>query len=84
LAAVFTPILACDRCRVERIVSHGQVTPSDQPYCQEWYEWILLLAGAARVEVEGAETALTAGDRLFILTGASHRVTFTESVCATI
>ena len=81
---VFTPLLARHGCRVERIVSQGQVTPPDQPYRQDWDEWVLLLAGAARVEVEGTETALEVGDHLLIPAGARHRVTFTDPLRPTI
>lgn len=75
---VFTPLLAQGGCRLERIVSLGQVTPADQPYCQAWDEWVLLLAGGARLEVEGIETTLAPGDHLLIPAGTRHRVTFTD------
>ncbi len=83
-AEVFTALLARRGCRVERIVSRGQVTPLDQPCCQGWDEWVLLLAGSARLEIEGLETALAVGDHLLIPAGASHRVTFTDPVRATV
>ena len=44
----------------------------------------LLLAGAACVEVEGAETVLAPGDHLLIPANASHRVTLTDPDGATI
>ncbi|MEA1673203.1 cupin domain-containing protein [Nitrospirillum sp. BR 11163] len=75
----FIDILRRPGCRIEQIVSHGQVTPVDQPYCQAHDEWVLVLAGAARVEVAGRETALWPGDHLFIPAGASHRVTYTDT-----
>ncbi len=84
LAEVFTPILTRQGCRVERIVSQGQVTPSDQPYCQAWDEWVVLLAGTARVDVAGIETVLAAGDHLLIPAGALHRVTFTDPARPTV
>ena len=65
-------------CRIERIVSYGEVTPPDRPYLQPHDEWVLLLAGAARVEVTGAETVLAPGDYMLIPANASHRVTFTD------
>ena len=80
----FEQLLVRPGCRIERIVSHGQVTPPDQPYLQAHDEWVLLLAGAARVEVEGAETVLAPGDHLLIPANASHRVTFTDPDGATI
>jgi cupin 2 domain-containing protein len=81
---VFQPLLVRPGCRIERIVSHGQVTPADQPYLQPYDEWVLLLAGAARVEVEGAETVLAPGDHMLIPANTSHRVTFTDPDGSTI
>lgn len=81
---VFQHLLVRPGCRIERIVSHGQVTPPDQPYRQPYDEWVLLLAGTARVEVEGAETALAPGNYLLIPANAIHRVTFTDLDSSTI
>ena len=75
---VFTELLVRPGCRIERIVSQGQVTPPDMPYQQGHDEWVLLLAGAARVAMAGAEIALSPGDTLFIPAGCVHRVTFTD------
>ncbi|MDE1146263.1 MAG: cupin domain-containing protein [Azospirillaceae bacterium] len=80
----FTDILRRPGCRIEQIVSHGQTTPVDRPYRQPHDEWVLVLAGAARVAVEGVETALSPGDHLFIPAGASHWVTFTDPDTATV
>ncbi|KQP29890.1 cupin [Methylobacterium sp. Leaf104] len=81
---VFTELLSRPGCRIERIVSQGQVTPPDQPYRQAHDEWVLLLAGAARVALAGAETALAPGDTLFIPAGTEHRVTFTDPARPTV
>lgn len=81
---VFQRLLVRPGCRIERIVSHGQVTPPDQPYFQPYDEWVLLLAGAARVEVGGAETVLAPGDHMLIPANTSHRVTFTHPDGSTI
>lgn len=80
----FATILARPGCRIERIVSHGQVTPPDRPYCQPHDEWVLLLAGAARVQIEGDEATLGPGDHLLIPANARHRVTFTDRSCPTV
>ncbi|TWB64009.1 cupin domain-containing protein [Nitrospirillum viridazoti] len=74
----FRDILRRPGCRIEQIVSHGQTTPIDRPYCQAHDEWVLVLAGAARVEMAGRETALLPGDHLFIPANTSHRVTYTD------
>lgn len=63
--------------RIERIVSRGQVTG----WCvQEWDEWVLLLAGSARLECAGEETVreMSPGDYLCIPSGCRHRVAWTE------
>ena len=39
--------------RIERIVSTGQATPEGQWYDQETDEWVLVVAGAARLRIEG-------------------------------
>jgi cupin 2 domain-containing protein len=49
--------------RIERIVSHGHASPSGFWYDQEEDEFVLLVSGAARLEVEGeGEVVLAAGD----------------------
>lgn len=75
---VFTDLLARPGCRIERIVSRGQATPPDRPYRQAHDEWVLLLAGTARIAMDGAETALAPGEHLLIPAGTLHRVTFTD------
>lgn len=63
---------------IERIVSHGQVTPRDRPYQQPHDEWVLLLSGAARLRVAGEpERSLARGEHMLIPGGARHWVTFT-------
>lgn len=75
---IFADLLTRGGCRIERIVSHGQITPADQPCVQGHDEWVLLLAGSARIDMAGSETALAPGDHLFIPAGAVHRVVFTD------
>ncbi len=74
----FTELVSRPDCRIERIVSQGQITPVDRPYVQAHEEWVLLLAGAARIAMGGREIALLPGDHLLIPAGAEHRVTFTD------
>ncbi|MEZ0495117.1 cupin domain-containing protein [Sphingomonas sp. IW22] len=75
---VFADILRRPGCRIERIVSHGQVTPPKAPYCQDHDEWVLVLSGRAIVEVAGRQNVLMPGDHLFIPRRAEHRVTHTD------
>ena len=71
--------------RIERIVSYGHVTPADRPYDQAGDEWVLLLAGAARLWLEGqGEIALAAGDHLLIPARRRHRVVWTDPDAATV
>ncbi|WP_020187396.1 cupin domain-containing protein [Methylopila sp. 73B] len=74
----FADVLTRPGCRIERIVSQGQTTPADRPYGQSHDEWVLVLAGAARIETTAGETALSPGDHMLIPAGVAHRVTFTD------
>lgn len=48
-AEKFDSLLERPGLRIERIVSHGQVTPADSPYEQAQDEWVLLVEGGARL-----------------------------------
>ena len=75
---LFETLLVRPGVRVERIVSHGQVTPEHAPYCQPHDEWVLLLAGEARLWIDGEEEIrLLPGDRKLVPAHAVHRVTWT-------
>jgi cupin 2 domain-containing protein len=64
--------------RVERIVSRGHASPPGFWYDQPEHELVLLVAGAARLEVEGVgERALRAGDWLELPAHVRHRVVWT-------
>lgn len=61
--------------RIERVVSHGQVTGW---YDQEEAEWVCLLRGAARLELGGgAQQTLNPGDWVLIPPHRRHRVAWT-------
>jgi cupin 2 domain-containing protein len=82
---VFTTVLDRPGVRIERIVSRGEVTPAEAPYDQPHDEWVLLLAGAARLWLEDrGEIALTAGDALLIPAHVRHAVTYTQAEPATV
>jgi cupin 2 domain-containing protein len=79
-AEVFTELLAREGVRIERIVSTGQSTPADKPYDQAHDEWVLLLAGAAGLWIEGeGERELRPGDHVLIAAHRRHRVTWTAT-----
>ena len=84
-AEVFETLLARPGARIERIVSWGQVTPAESPFLQDHDEWVLVLAGAARLWLDGSgEVALGPGDHVLVPAGVSHRVTWTSDVRETV
>lgn len=81
----FAEILTRPGVRIERIVSGGQATPEDSPWCQAWDEWVLLLAGSAAIRLDGrGEVALSPGDHLLIPAGVRHWVTRTDASAPTV
>ena len=56
----------------ERIVSSADITP--KRYVQAQDEWVVLLSGEAKLEVEGKVVDLKAGDYLFLPSGIPHTV----------
>ncbi|ACL61663.1 cupin domain-containing protein [Methylobacterium nodulans] len=83
---VVTAILARPGLRIERIVSTGQASPPGFWYDQPEDEWVLLLAGAARLRIAGEAEArvLEPGDHLLLPAHLRHRVEWTSPVAATI
>jgi len=73
-------IIAAPGLRIERIVSCGQTSPPGFWYDQKQAEWVLLLAGAARLRFadEEEERALAPGDWVHIAAHRRHRVTWTD------
>lgn len=72
-------LLNGDGLRVERIVSDGHASPAGFWYDQGEAEWVLLLRGHARLEIEGEarERELGPGDSVFLPAHCRHRVTWT-------
>ncbi len=75
---IFTTLLHRPGCRIERIVSYGQISPEGFWFDQAWDEWILLTQGSAELDVEGQIVKLIPGDHLPIRAGQKHRVTYTD------
>ncbi len=70
-----TPLL-----RIERILSRGHRTSAGEWYDQEKDEWVMVLAGNARLAFDGGlERSLRGGDALLIPAHTRHRVEFTSS-----
>ncbi len=83
---VFTTLLARPGVKVERIVSMGQASPADSSYDQPQGEWVMVLQGAAAVQIEGeAEPrALGPGDWLDLPPHCRHRVAWTDPAQTTV
>ncbi|HTO48863.1 MAG TPA: cupin [Burkholderiales bacterium] len=73
-------LLARPGLRIERIVSHAHATPPGYWYDQPQGEWVMLVAGAARLrfEDEPAPRSLGPGDCLDIAANRRHRVEWTH------
>jgi cupin 2 domain-containing protein len=72
--------------RIGRIVSAGQASPEGFWYDQAEDEFVLLVAGAAALEIEGeaAPRRLRPGDWVHLPAGCRHRVAWTQAEPATV
>ena len=71
----FELLFAGRQCRVERIVSHGHVSPPGFWYEQDEDEWVVLLQGSAELGFDGGmRLSLQPGDWVAIPAGCRHRV----------
>ena len=72
--------------RIERIVSLGQANPPDFWYDQAEAEFVLLLAGAAKLRFTDERVAhlLRPGDWLDIAPHRRHRVDWTDAATPTV
>jgi len=74
-------VISRGEVRFERIVSTGQASPPDFWYDQNENEFVLLLAGAATLRIEGEECVLEMRPGSFVEIPAHrrHRVEFTQA-----
>jgi len=74
-------LVASGHVRIERIVSAGQVSPDGFWYDQPQHEFVLLLAGSARLRFEGDDQPLELGpgDYVTIAAHQRHRVEWTSA-----
>lgn len=81
-----TLLQAPGKVKIERIVSHGHITPAAEWYDQTWDEWVLLVSGGATLVFDGDKPAidLKPGDYLLLPAGLRHRVACTEPKVDTI
>ena len=76
---VVDDLITAEDVRIERIISSGQTTDTDEWYDQDRDEWVLLIQGVAVLEYEnGEKLRLNAGDHLLIPAHRRHRVDFTS------
>ena len=80
------PIVGAPGIRIERIVSLGQASPPGFWYDQTETEWVLLLAGAARLRFADEPEArlLAPGDWVEIAPHRRHRVDRTDPAQPTV
>lgn len=77
---VFETLLSRPGLEIRRIVSHGHRSPEGFWYDQAEDEWVLLVAGRARLRFDGDEPReLTPGSFVFIPAHQRHRVEETDA-----
>ena len=76
---VVETLVAAGDVRVERIVSHGHASPTGFWYDQDQREFVILLAGAARLRFEHDDSLveMNPGDFIDIPARRRHRVEWT-------
>ena len=75
-----TALVFGDGVRLERIVSFGQASPEGFWYDQHEAEWVMVLAGRARLAIDGEPAArvMGPGDAIFLAAHCRHRVEWTD------
>ena len=75
----FDTLVKMDGGKVERIVTFGQCSPKGFWYDQDHDEWVLVLRGHAKLEIEGVPepVELKPGDYVNLSTHTRHRVIWT-------
>jgi cupin 2 domain-containing protein len=64
--------------RIERIVSTGHKSPEGFWYDQPEHEWVMVLKGAARLQIEDRVVEMLPGDSVNIPAHQRHRVEWTS------
>eukprot|EP00808_Paulinella_micropora_P013847 g3696.t1 len=72
--------------RLEHIVSSGQTSPPGFWYDQEEAEWVMVLSGSAKLEIEGQAEAvgMQFGLAVFLPAHCRHRVSWTDPSVQTV
>ncbi|WP_425290708.1 cupin domain-containing protein [Spirosoma linguale] len=77
---LFDEILTGNGFKLERIVSKGHASPEGFWYDQDQHEWVLLVKGAARLQIDGVDepVELLPGMHINIPAHRKHRVAWTK------
>lgn len=76
---VFDTLAVSGNTRFERIVSTGQASPEGFWYDEPWDEFVMILSGAAKLDIEGeGERTLASGDWVMLPAHCRHRVAWTD------
>ena len=75
---LFEVLAVGKKMKIERILSHGHITPEGEWYDQDRDEWVWVVQGEAVIDYEdGSLVNLQAGDYLHIPAHVRHRVEWT-------
>jgi len=83
---LFETLTATDAVKIERIVSRGHASPEGFWYDQEQSEWVLVLRGEARLQIEGRDELIHLSEGMYFNIPAhlKHRVAWTKEDAETI
>ena len=76
---LFEDLIKTSSVRIERIISKGHSTPSEEWYDQDEHEWVLVVKGEAKIlfEQPSREVHLKEGDYINIPARQRHQVSWT-------
>ena len=76
----FQALVANEKLKIERIISHGQVTEKGTWLKEARDEWVIVLKGAGKLRFrkDNSLIKLKAGDYVLIPANTSHRVEWTS------
>nr|WP_090364858.1 cupin domain-containing protein [Ferrimonas sediminum] len=76
---LFETLVDAKSVKIERILSKGQQTPAGKWYDQDQHEWVLVVAGGAKIVFEdGSRVVMGPGDHLLLEAHRKHRVSWTD------
>jgi cupin 2 domain-containing protein len=75
---IFETILKHKNVEIKKIISNTLKIP--QTFCQKEDEFVVLLKGCAKIEINGEIKKLKAGDYLFIPANTPHKVLKTKKI----